>query len=48
MEEVMKQIAEFNKEREWDKFHTPENLAKCISIEAAELLECFQRSEDVV
>ena len=42
MEEVMKQIAEFNKEREWDKFHTPENLAKCISIEAAELLECFQ------
>ena len=38
MEEVMKQIAEFNKEREWDKFHTPENLAKCISIEAAELL----------
>ena len=42
MEEVMKQIAEFNKEREWDKFHTPENLAICISIEAAELLECFQ------
>ena len=33
MEEVMKQIAEFNKEREWDKFHTPENLAKCIRSE---------------
>lgn len=29
-------------EREWSQFHTPENLAKSISIEAAELLECFQ------
>lgn len=42
MEEVMKQIDEFNKERDWGKFHTPENLAKSISIESAELLECFQ------
>lgn len=42
MEEVIKQIDEFNKERDWGKFHTPENLAKSISIEAAELLECFQ------
>lgn len=29
-------------ERDWAQFHTPENLAKSISIEAAELLECFQ------
>lgn len=29
-------------ERDWQKFHTPENLAKSISIEAAELLECYQ------
>ena len=29
-------------EREWGQFHSPENLAKGISIEAAELLECFQ------
>ena len=28
--------------RDWKQFHTPENLAKSISIEAAELLECFQ------
>jgi NTP pyrophosphatase (non-canonical NTP hydrolase) len=28
--------------REWDQFHTPENLAKSINIEAGELLECFQ------
>jgi dCTP diphosphatase len=42
MEEIIKQIDIFNKERDWDKFHTPENLAKSISIEAGELLECFQ------
>ncbi|SDH44462.1 nucleotide pyrophosphohydrolase [Agrococcus jejuensis] len=29
-------------ERDWEQFHTPENLAKSISIEAAELLECYQ------
>ncbi len=32
----------FVAERDWDQFHTPENLAKSISIESAELLECFQ------
>jgi len=30
------------RERDWGRFHTPENLAKSICIEAAELLECFQ------
>jgi len=29
-------------ERDWDQFHTPENLAKSVAIEAGELLECFQ------
>lgn len=28
--------------RDWDQFHTPENLAKSIAIEASELLECYQ------
>ncbi|WP_298863530.1 nucleotide pyrophosphohydrolase [uncultured Microbacterium sp.] len=32
----------FVAEREWDQFHSPENLAKSISIEAAELLELYQ------
>jgi len=36
----------FVAEREWAQFHTPENLAKSISIEAAELLECFQWNAD--
>lgn len=42
MEEVIEEIRKFVKERDWDQFHSPENLAKSISIEAAELLECFQ------
>lgn len=36
----------FVSEREWSQFHTPANLAKSVSIEAAELLECFQWSEE--
>lgn len=36
----------FTTERDWDQYHTPENLAKSISIESAELLECFQWSND--
>ncbi len=39
-------MAEFVRERDWAQFHTPENLAKSISIEAAELLECFQWNDD--
>ena len=33
---------EFRREREWQKFHTPLNLALAISVEAGELLEQFQ------
>ena len=42
--EVKKEVVKFTDDRNWDQFHTPENLAKSISIEAAELLECFQWS----
>lgn len=40
--EIMKELRAFVAERDWEQFHTPENLAKSISIEAAELLELFQ------
>ena len=40
------QLAAFMAERDWSQFHTPENLAKSIAIEAAELLECFQWSAE--
>lgn len=42
MDNLKVALREFNSERDWDQFHTPENLAKSISIEAGELLECFQ------
>lgn len=42
MKQVKEQILKFNEERDWDQFHSPENLAKSIVIEAGELLECFQ------
>ena len=42
MEKLINEIIKFQSERDWKKFHTPENLAKSISIEAAELLEHFQ------
>lgn len=46
MDDLMQEIKQFNKERDWDQFHSPENLAKSISIEAGELLECFQWNND--
>lgn len=42
LEKLLLRIKKFNADREWDQFHTPSNLAKSISIEASELLECFQ------
>ena len=42
LEQVKQRIDKFNKDRDWDQFHTPVNLAKSISIEASELLGCFQ------
>lgn len=42
MKGIHDELIKFQRERDWKKFHTPENLAKSISIEAAELLEHFQ------
>lgn len=39
-------IRKFTEDRDWDQFHSPANLAKSIAIEACELLECFQWSDD--
>ncbi len=46
MKKAIEEIRKFNEERDWDQFHSPENLAKSISIEAGELLECFQWSNE--
>lgn len=44
-DKTIQRIKQFTKDRDWDQFHTPVNLAKSISIEASELLECFQWSD---
>jgi len=43
--ETIDRIRKFTEDRDWDQFHSPANLAKSISIEANELLECFQWSD---
>ncbi len=45
-EELCAKIRRFNEERDWDQFHSLSNLAKSVSIEAGELLECFQWEDD--
>ena len=42
LDRAQAEIRRFVNERDWSQFHSAENLAKSISIEAAELLECFQ------
>lgn len=36
------ELRRFAEARDWDKFHSPKNLAAALSVEAAELLEHFQ------
>ena len=38
---LMHDIDEFTRERDWDQFHNPKDLALALSIEASELLEAF-------
>lgn len=45
-QETIDRIRKFTEDRNWDQFHSPANLAKSISIEANELLECFQWSDE--
>lgn len=45
-ERAREALKAFVSERDWAQFHTPETLSKSISIEAGELLECFQWSAE--
>lgn len=40
-QKTIERIRKFTSDRDWEQFHSPANLAKAISVEAAELLECF-------
>ena len=48
MKKIINRLVKFRDERNWQKFHTPANLAKSIVLEASELLENFQWEEDNV
>jgi len=40
--EILQRLIEFRRERDWEQFHNPKDLAISLSIEASELLEWFQ------
>jgi NTP pyrophosphatase (non-canonical NTP hydrolase) len=42
LEELRRRVREFVAERDWERFHSPKNLAMALSVEAAELVELFQ------
>ncbi|UAL08264.1 MAG: nucleotide pyrophosphohydrolase [Candidatus Methanogranum gryphiswaldense] len=46
IEELQNMIAKFCKERDWDQFHNPKDLAIGISTEASELLELFRFKDE--
>jgi NTP pyrophosphatase (non-canonical NTP hydrolase) len=47
IQDLRAEVYQFNDERDWHQFHTPKNLAASIAIEAAELLEHFQWSDEL-
>jgi NTP pyrophosphatase (non-canonical NTP hydrolase) len=42
LDELKERLREFARERDWEQFHSPKNLAMALIVEAAELVEHFQ------
>lgn len=42
LQSLIQALRDFAKEREWEQFHSPKNLASALTVEASELLEHFQ------
>jgi len=42
LEELKTSLQDFADARDWDQFHSPKNLSMALSVEASELVECFQ------
>lgn len=42
VKELVERIRRFSRERDWEKFHSPKNLAMALSVEVAEIVELFQ------
>lgn len=45
MTKILQKLLEFRDQRNWKQFHSPQNIAKSIVLEAAEILEVFQWKE---
>ena len=46
IENLKSKLRAFSKERDWEQFHNPKNISTALSVEASELLEIFQWSND--
>lgn len=46
LDELQREALRFRDERDWERFHTPKNLAMAIAGEAGELCELFQWKDD--
>lgn len=46
LEKVKSKLRKFSKDRDWEQYHNPKNLAMALSVEVAELVEIFQWSND--
>jgi len=42
LQDLSQRQREFAKERDWEQFHSPKNLASALIVEAGELVEHFQ------
>jgi dCTP diphosphatase len=42
LEDLRSAIGTFIRERDWEQFHSPKNLAMALSVEVAEIVEHFQ------
>lgn len=47
LNDLQEKYAEFKRERDWEQFHQPKNIAMSISIEASELMELFQWKDNI-
>ena len=46
LREIAQRLDQFAKDRDWQQFHSPKNLASALIVEAGELLEHFQWMTD--
>ena len=42
VEKLQHKIRNFVRERDWEQFHSPKNIAMALNVEVAELMEIFQ------